>query len=201
MPPEKKIINFSLKCSACKNTKHVSEFYSQKDKKSGYNSRCILCVRTKTRTRHSALLNDDPIIINGVRVCNICKQEKSLIKFGIDKEGVFGRAYKCLECKVIKESRKQGERLYGVIFEEKEKILSSQMGLCANRACGQQIKFNTKIRKEMAVLDHDHSTGKVRELLCSRCNLVLGLLENERGELRDKNLAFGLTEYLQKHSS
>lgn len=45
-------------------------------------------------------------------------------------------------------------------------------------------------RRRLANLDHDHRTGKVRGLCCTRCNLLLGQI-NE-----DLSLLIGLAEYL-----
>jgi hypothetical protein len=199
MPIERKVIDFKLTCNKCKEVKLCSDFHARKDTKAGYNSWCKKCVRETNKNRHPILLDDDPIIMNGKRVCNICEKEKSLTAFGLDKESKFGRSYKCLTCKVYKESRRQSEYLYGVTFEEKQKMLTAQMGLCANRSCGKEIKFDTVIRAEMAVLDHCHTTGKVRGILCNRCNLVVGHVE-KKNKLKSKHMLFGLTEYLQKHT-
>jgi hypothetical protein len=46
--------------------------------------------------------------------------------------------------------------------------------------------------KRLAV-DHDHETGAVRGLLCSDCNLVLGLARDDWNVL--KNLIDYLAEY------
>ena len=45
------------------------------------------------------------------------------------------------------------------------------------------------------LLDHDHRTGKVRALLCNRCNRVLGLAEDSP-ELLSK-----MSNYLKEHET
>lgn len=44
-------------------------------------------------------------------------------------------------------------------------------------------------------IDHDHKTGKVRALLCNRCNRVLGLAE-ESAVLLEK-----MSKYIIKHET
>lgn len=44
-------------------------------------------------------------------------------------------------------------------------------------------------------LDHDHSTGKIREPLCTSCNTGLGLLRD------DPELLEAAIAYLRKHSA
>ena len=48
-------------------------------------------------------------------------------------------------------------------------------------------------KKDLLHVDHNHVSGKVRGLLCMRCNLLLGKLE-ENTELIPK-----LFNYLEKH--
>ena len=47
--------------------------------------------------------------------------------------------------------------------------------------------------REDLCIDHDHETGKIRELLCRKCNTVLGLSADS-----PKLLMF-LIRYLYKH--
>jgi hypothetical protein len=42
-------------------------------------------------------------------------------------------------------------------------------------------------------VDHDHKTGKVRQLLCRNCNVVLGQVGD------NPNLLEEMIKYLQKH--
>ena len=62
--------------------------------------------------------------------------------------------------------------------------LIAQGGKCA--ICGKDLSDTRK------GLDHDHSTGMLREFLCMKCNLGLGFVEDK--EYLDKALA-----YLEKH--
>lgn len=56
-------------------------------------------------------------------------------------------------------------------LEEYEDILISQNNGCA--ICG-----NNNGNRVMFV-DHDHSNGKIRGLLCTRCNCAIGLFEDD----------------------
>jgi hypothetical protein len=55
---------------------------------------------------------------------------------------------------------------YGLSIEDYDKLFDLQLGKC--KICG-----NVGERYKLNV-DHDHTTGKVRGLLCKPCNLGLG---------------------------
>ena len=57
------------------------------------------------------------------------------------------------------------KRNHGISLKDFKKILKSQNGVCA--IC------HTKSHKNLYV-DHNHKTGKIRGLLCQKCNFGLG---------------------------
>lgn len=58
-----------------------------------------------------------------------------------------------------------------------DKMFQFQRGMCA--ICGEPQPISKKTRKtKRLATDHNHTTGEVRGLLCSRCNPVLGKIEN-----------------------
>jgi hypothetical protein len=60
---------------------------------------------------------------------------------------------------------------YKLTIEQYDAILAYQDGVCY--ACRQP----EPVKGRRLSVDHDHSTGEVRGLLCSRCNPILGKLE------------------------
>ena len=50
-----------------------------------------------------------------------------------------------------------------------------------------------KICRICGAVDHNHTTGQVRELLCENCNRGLGIFKD------DPNLLHSAINYLQKH--
>lgn len=57
---------------------------------------------------------------------------------------------------------------YGITPEQWDEMLTKQGGACV--ICREPPK--------RPVVDHDHKTGKVRGILCHRCNVILHGIEN-----------------------
>ena len=78
------------------------------------------------------------------------------------------------------------QREYGITVEEYRAMEIQQGGKCF--IC----KSLPKAPRRRLSVDHDHSTGKVRRLLCSRCNTLLGLVKD------DPNLLDDAASYLRR---
>ena len=75
--------------------------------------------------------------------------------------------------------------LYGLTPLELEHLLLDQGGVCA-------ICKTDKFGKNGPCVDHEHKTGKVRGILCSKCNSAVAFLDD------DPNRAIDLADYLVK---
>lgn len=82
---------------------------------------------------------------------------------------------------------KQRERLYGITEEQYQEILESQGHKCA--ICG----TTDPQHYGRFVIDHCHTTGKVRGLLCNHCNRGLGAFMDNRQSL------LSAINYLNQH--
>jgi hypothetical protein len=158
------------KCGKCKRSKPLDEFYKNRSKRDGRDDYCKKC-----RSKRSKKYNDDPGN----------KDKKLRLYFDTPR----GKRHKITAARWWKRVGwlRRISRKYGVTPQEYEDKLSEQNGVCAICA-----RPNGKIR---LAVDHDHKTGKVRGLLCNRCNIVLGLL-NDGIDLFDK-----LRAYLQAHQN
>lgn len=82
------------------------------------------------------------------------------------------------------------KQTYGLTIEDFDKIFISQDGRCA--ICGAYQIENAK-GYEMLCVDHNHSTGTVRGLLCRKCNAGIGQLKD------NIHLLENAISYLKKH--
>ncbi len=83
---------------------------------------------------------------------------------------------------------------YKISLEDYNNMFVAQEGKCA--CCGiseaeLQIKYDSFHAR--FCVDHDHQTNKVRQLLCHKCNTLIGYLE-KRKDILGKALA-----YIDKH--
>ena len=66
---------------------------------------------------------------------------------------------------------------YGLTPEMYDAIEAAQGGVC--RVCDQPETSSNQFGPMRLAVDHCHETGRVRGLLCARCNRSLGLLGND----------------------
>jgi hypothetical protein len=113
----------------------------------------------------------------GARQCRACMKAAS------DK-------YKSDNWPLILEKAKASRlaRAYGLTKEDVDSMLDAQGGACAICAADRPAGKGWHV-------DHCHKTGDVRGILCSRCNVGIGML----GDDVERMLA--AAEYLRKHKS
>ncbi len=153
--------------------------------------------------------------------CSYCKKLLPQNKFSINRANTFrgGISYACLVCErkhrkiyleknphirekmnarkreyyATPESRRKQrghyyKKRYGITLEKYGQMLKEQGGVCA--ICGERSNHKTQAHFHV---DHDHVTGRVRGLLCIRCNTVIG---NSREQTKILENAI---KYLYRH--
>ena len=131
----------------------------------------------------------------GSKKCTKCDEEKSLdsfVKSTVCKSGYRGICKTCFNAYYAKrrvekyelvrsyEKKFHRERrlkyTFGITEEDYSKMFTEQQGACA---------ICLIIPKRTLHIDHCHTTGKVRGLLCSNCNTGLGQFKDNT-DLLDK---------------
>lgn len=87
----------------------------------------------------------------------------------------------------------QLERRYGINFLEHQAMVEAQQGKC--KICKKEPK-PSRIGRSGLYVDHNHITGKVRALLCARCNTLIGHMEKPDWE----TILQEARNYLENHS-
>ena len=132
------------------------------------------------------------------RTCMTCDVEKHITEFYMRDKKTGRRHSACKECDKARVKARHQEnpertrnndlkRNYGITLQEHQEMYENQNGRCA--IC--QKEGDGKWKK--LCVDHDHETGKVRQLLCRRCNMVLGQVYDNISLLEEH------IKYLQKH--
>lgn len=83
---------------------------------------------------------------------------------------------------------------YGISLAQFENLKNLQGNKCAICKLGETQKDIQDSVRQLCI-DHDHSNGKVRELLCSSCNIILGKVKDSIKILET------MIQYLKKHRS
>jgi hypothetical protein len=99
-----------------------------------------------------------------VRQCRLCGETKSLAQFRITTG--TNRRHVCNECRSLQKAGWDFE----LSVAEVRRLLAKRQ-TC--EICGKR-PVNGRLR-----IDHDHHTKKVRGVLCSNCNVGLGMFDDD----------------------
>jgi hypothetical protein len=132
-----------------------------------------------------------------MKQCSKCKEIKSLDDFYRYSKAKDGKQKTCIACQkaysksdVCKKNRREyykknreahiGRNMrqwYGITYDDYQQMLLKQDGKCA--ICRQESSGG----KGRLHVDHCHTTGKVRGLLCHYCNTMIGLAKESVSNL------------------
>lgn len=113
------------------------------------------------------------------------KRERPVMRI---KQGIWYKTMKIIKPEEMRYwVRSYRRRIkYGMTISEHSRLLTMQGGLCA-------ICRDSNYDKDRLFVDHNHETGRVRGLLCLKCNTALGMTKE------DPFVLMNMIEYLAIH--
>tara|TARA_R110002153_G_C13079727_1_gene474226 strand:+ start:137 stop:655 length:519 start_codon:yes stop_codon:yes gene_type:complete len=152
-------------CSKCKTNKEFSDFGFSRPRI--LRSDCKSC--QKEYNRLYRLNNKEKV---SQWVCNGKENRKIYRSNNKEKRNEYLKRW--LKANPEKTRDQKYRHRYGINIEDYNKMLKQQKGLC--KICGSN-DYGKKSAKYF-VIDHCHTSKKVRGLLCHKCNVILGLCKD-----------------------
>ncbi len=164
-------------CSRCRTNKRLNEFQTDKRYSLGVAGWCKPCRAEYGRgwgARNSA--RPRPVVAD--KKCPTCGITKPGSEFSRCSSKRDGLASRCKACRIELEKiprmttdrsfRAGLKRRYGMSPEDLQQLLETQQNRCA--ICSDELT--------RPFIDHNHSTGHVRGVVCCRCNSWLAAIEH-----------------------
>lgn len=116
------------------------------------------------------------------RPCKKCGVLKPIEQFAKHNKVKTGYGVLCLICENERCRAKTYLKQFNISVKQYDELLLKQSGGCA--ICGVIASFLENGRSKRLAVDHCHTTGQVRGLLCENCNRGLGLFKDEPERLK-----------------
>lgn len=166
-------------CPECKEEKNLErDFWRDRRKKDGRQLYCKPCISARNETNRQRRIREAALATE--KLCPSCKETKPAAEFYKNRGTVTGLTVYCKVCW----GHKQRQEKYGLSPQAYEAMVADQEGRCA--CCG---------REESLVVDHCHTSGAVRALLCGHCNRGIGHFFDNPDLMRQAIM------YLEAHAS
>lgn len=170
------------KCIDCREYKPKDDFYRCRRHKDGLTSLCKTCDNAR-RKRHYEDNREDALAKSAAyRVKHREKlrvQQRAYVEKNRDALKAYAATYRDSNRDAVRKACRNSSlvRHFGMTVEDYERMLASQSGVCA--ICGRE---ETRKRGDQPLslsVDHCHTTGKIRGLLCSYCNHGIGNFQDD----------------------
>ena len=176
-------------CVSCKIEKEFVCFWNNKRNKDGKENRCVDCTRTFLSTKKESLKESQ-------RKWREKNKERLRLEHQArrakDPERDKAIKQKYREANKDKRTNYELVKKYGITLEEYNQMSAAQNNVCDICKEPETRRHQNGTLCRLAV-DHDHFTGKVRGLLCWRCNSAMGSFEERNVPI------LNIEEYLEKH--
>lgn len=166
-------------CNVCGEDLPLESFREGKNCIGGYRHQCKKC-----SSKDPSKYTPRRIVKDGFKYCPKCKQELPFNLFGFSiSNNMYMSAY-CKECTTFKSKQQRTkigansaranyiQKVYNLSWEDYIYIFTEQQGKCA--ICKTDIYLAAADITKTAHVDHSHENGRVRGLLCGKCNSSLG---------------------------
>lgn len=168
------------RCSGCKRRLPIASFAAGRNRGDGLQPRCRGCAAeygaAYYRRRREAVgktVREKVYVPPGHKECRACGEIKPHSERHRNATAPDGLATSCKACRAVKGRQRHLKRHYGLTEAERDEMIDAQGGLCA--IC----------RTAPAVhVDHCHTTGRVRGVLCFNCNSAIGKLGDDPDVIR-----------------
>jgi hypothetical protein len=150
------------RCRLCGALKPLAEFYTAHECIDGHRGECRTCFQAQALARAEA----NPALREIAR-----ERARKWLEDNPERKRAYNRAYAEAGKKGASDRRSHLKRHFGITPEDYNRMLAEQGGGCA--VCGDP-PGATALH-----VDHCHDSGRVRGLLCFRCNSALGNLRDD----------------------
>ena len=188
------ILSETKVCKKCGVEKELREFLGDKNCRNGRRGECKQCKRES----HGKPSSYEFV---GEKICSHCREKKQISEFHKNSWSRDGYNQPCKACISRQHGATRHARYdrhlkakHGLENGEYDKMVERQGGVCAICKQNQTTKDHRTHETKRLGVDHNHTTGKVRELLCDRCNRIIGWV-NE-----DTVILECMIDYLKRHS-
>jgi len=157
-------------CNQCKLTKPLKDFGKESKSKDGLKHDCKVCRNKAAQVDRLTWTDEHKERENQRNIHRYATTRKSMIQV------MKVNADRITENDMNRRKELKLKHKFGMTPEQYNQMLRDQDYKCIT--CKKEesvIDWRTKVPKRLAV-DHDHETGKIRGLMCSRCNPAFGLV-------------------------
>lgn len=166
------------RCGMCQKVKPVEEFFRRARSKDGRQSRCKVCTGSYKKDWRAQNPEQESATVAAWREANKeAIQVRSARYRKANKKRLQERDTEWRKANPEKMKGYYFKHKYGITWERYLEMLAAQGGKCA--VCRHPCSTHGRLS-----VDHCHTFGTVRGLLCQRCNSALGLMEDDPARLR-----------------